>query len=89
MHNTFTVMWMKPIIHVLGSSTVDCVGAPIGSNQRLYQIGIFCFSAKHAALRGKSKDWLAARNQGDVSEWGDMCLSADCCFSEQALYKSN
>jgi hypothetical protein len=32
-----------------------------------YKIGICCFSAKHAALRGKSKDWLA-RNQDNV--WG-------------------
>ena len=30
-----------------------------------------CFSAKHAALRKKSKDWLA-RNQNNVSEWSDM-----------------
>jgi hypothetical protein len=36
-----------------------------------YEIGICCFSAKHAALRRKSKDWLA-RNQNIVSEWSDM-----------------
>jgi hypothetical protein len=36
-----------------------------------YEIGICCFSAKHAALRRKSKDWLA-RNQNNVSEWSDM-----------------
>ena len=36
-----------------------------------YKIGICCFSAKHAALRRKSKDWLA-RNQNNVSEWSDM-----------------
>ena len=30
-----------------------------------------CFSAKHATLRRKSKDWLV-RNQDNVSEWGDM-----------------
>jgi hypothetical protein len=35
-----------------------------------YKIGISCFSAKHAALRRKSKDWLA-RNQNNISEWGD------------------
>jgi hypothetical protein len=29
------------------------------------------FFAKHAALRRKSKDWLA-RNQNNVSEWSDM-----------------
>jgi len=36
-----------------------------------YKIGICCFSAKHAALRRKSKGWLA-RNQNNVSEWGDV-----------------
>jgi hypothetical protein len=30
------------------------------------EIGIYCFSAKHSALRRKSKDWLA-RNQANVS----------------------
>jgi hypothetical protein len=33
---------------------------------------------KQAALRRKSKDWLA-RNQNNVSEW------SDCYFSERAL----
>ena len=51
-----------------------------------YKIVIFCFSAKHAALRTKSKDWLA-RNQGNVSKWSDM-LTIDGCFSELALYKN-
>ena len=36
-----------------------------------YKIGICCVSAKHAALRRKSKDWLA-RNQNNVFEWSDM-----------------
>jgi hypothetical protein len=40
-----------------------------GSN-KYYNIGIYCFSAKHA-LRRESKDWLA-RNQDIVSEWGNM-----------------
>ena len=35
--------------------------------------GIFGFSTKHTALRGKSKDWLA-RNQNYVSMWIDMTL---------------
>ena len=35
------------------------------------KIGICCFSAKHATLRKKSKDWLA-RNQNNLSEWSDM-----------------
>jgi hypothetical protein len=38
-----------------------------------YRIGICCFSAKHTAFRRKSKDWLA-RNQDNVSEWGDMSI---------------
>jgi hypothetical protein len=36
-----------------------------------YKIGICCFSAEHAALRRKSKDWLD-RNQDNVPEWSDM-----------------
>jgi hypothetical protein len=32
-----------------------------------------CFSVKHAALRRKSKDWLA-RNQNNVFEWGDISI---------------
>jgi len=38
-----------------------------------YKIGICCFYAKHAGLKRKSKDWLA-RNQDNVSEWGDMSI---------------
>ena len=36
-----------------------------------YKIGISCFSAKYAALRSKSKDWLA-RNRNNVAGWSDM-----------------
>ena len=37
-----------------------------------YEIGICCFSTKHAtSIRRKSKDWLV-RNQNIVSEWSDM-----------------
>jgi hypothetical protein len=36
-----------------------------------YKIGIYCFSTKHAALRRKTKDWLAL-NQDNVSEWCDL-----------------
>jgi hypothetical protein len=44
--------------------------SPDGQNKD-YEIGMCCFSAKHAALRRKSKDWLA-RNQDNVFEWGNM-----------------
>jgi len=48
------------------------VEVPIGSNQS-HEIGICCFSAKHAAWRRKNKDWLP-RNQDKVSELGDMSI---------------
>jgi hypothetical protein len=37
------------------------------------EIDICCLSAKHAALRRESKDWLAW-NQDNVSELGDMSI---------------
>ena len=39
---------------------------PRSDQTKNYEIGICCFSAKHAALRSKSKDW-SARNQNNVS----------------------
>jgi len=36
-----------------------------------YKIGMSRFSAKHAVLSRKNKDWLA-RNQNSVSEWSDL-----------------
>ena len=44
---------------------------PRSGQTKDYQIGICCFSAKHATLRRKSKD-RQARNQNNVSEWSDM-----------------
>jgi hypothetical protein len=46
------------MVFVLASSAAD---------PKYYQIGIYCFSAKYAALRNKSNVWLT-RNQDDVSE---------------------
>ena len=50
-----------------------CIGGVMldSGQTKDYKIGICCFSARHAALRRKSKDWLA-RNQNNVSEWSDM-----------------
>ena len=51
------------MVSVVASSAVDR-----GFEQtKDYTIGMCCFSAKHAALRRKRKDWFA-RN---VSEWSD------------------
>ena len=59
------------MVSVLALSVVDR-GFELRSGQtKDYKIGICCFSAKHAALRRKSKDWLAW-NQNNVSEWSDM-----------------
>ena len=59
------------MVSVLASSAIDCGYEPRSCQTKEYKIGICCFSAKNAALRRKSKDWLA-RNQNNVSEWSDM-----------------
>jgi hypothetical protein len=59
------------MVCVLASSTVDRGFEPQSGQTKDYAIGMCCFSAKHAALRRKSKDWLA-RNQNNVSEWSDI-----------------
>jgi len=53
------------MVSVFASSAVD------RGQTKDFKIGICCFSVKHAALRRKSKDWLA-RNQDNVAECGDM-----------------
>ena len=59
------------MVSVLASSAVDLGFKPRSGQTKNYNIGICCFSAKHASLRRKSKHWLA-RNQNNVSEWGEM-----------------
>jgi hypothetical protein len=61
------------MVSELASSLVDRGFETRSGQTKDYNIGICCFSAKHAALRRKSKDWLA-RNQDNVSEWGDMSV---------------
>ena len=60
-------------VMVIISSVVDPVLAPISGQTKNYKIDICCFSANHAAFRRKSKEWLA-RNQDNVSAWGDMSI---------------
>ena len=50
---------------------VDCGFEHMSVQTKDYGIHIYCFSAKHTALRRKSKDWLP-RNQDNVSEWIDI-----------------
>ena len=59
------------MVGVLASSAVDRRLEPRSDQTKDYNIGIYCFSAKHIALRRKSKDWLAW-HQNNVSEWSDM-----------------
>ena len=59
------------MVSVLASSAVDRGFEHRSGYTKYYKIGICCFSAKHVALRGQRKDWLA-RNQNNVSEWSDM-----------------
>jgi hypothetical protein len=61
------------MVSVLASSAVDHGFGPRSCQTKDYKIGICCFSAKQAALRRKSKDWLA-QNQNNVSEWSDMSI---------------
>jgi hypothetical protein len=56
---------------VLISSAVDREFEPRSGQTKDYNNGICCFSAKYAALRRKSKYWLA-QNQNNVSEWSHM-----------------
>ena len=47
------------MVSVLTSSAVDREFEPWLGKTKIYKINICCFSAKHAALICKSKDWLA------------------------------
>jgi hypothetical protein len=59
------------MVSVLASSAVDRAFESRSGQTKEYQICMCCFSAKHSALRRKSKDWLA-RNQDNVSKWGEI-----------------
>ena len=61
------------MVSVLASSVVDRGFEPRSGQTKDYTIDICCFSAKHAALRRKSKYWLG-RNQNYVLEWSDMSI---------------
>ena len=47
------------MVSVFTSSSVNRGFEPRLDQTKYYKIGICCFSAKHVALRSKSKDWLA------------------------------
>jgi hypothetical protein len=59
------------MVSLLASSAVARGFEPRSGQTKDYEIGMCCFSARHAALRIKSKNWLAQEN---VSEWSDMSI---------------
>ena len=63
------------MVSMLASSAIDRGFEPRSGQTKDYKIGICCFTAKHAALRRKSKGWMAL-NLNNVSEWGDMSTRA-------------
>ena len=60
------------MIDMLALSVVDHRLKPQSNQTKDFNIGICCFSAKHAALRSKSKEKLARNKDNDVSEWSNM-----------------
>ena len=70
------------MVSMLASSAVDRGFKPRLGQTKDDKIGICCFSANHAALRRKSKDWLAW-NQNNMSEWSAMSTRG-LLFSEIA-----
>ena len=70
------------MVSMLAPSAIDRGIKFRESQTKDYKIGICCFSAKYAALRRKSKDWLA-QNQDDVFEWSNMSTRG-LLFSELA-----
>ena len=78
MHRDSTFIYFRNcivgvMVSVFTSSVLDRGFDPQSGQTKDYEIGIWCFSAKHAALRRKSKDWLA-QNQNNVSEWSNVSI---------------
>ena len=59
------------MVRVLFSSAANRGFEHRSGQTKDYTISNCCFSDKHATIGRKNKDWLA-RNQNNVSEWGDM-----------------
>ena len=71
------------MVSMLASIVVDRGFEPRSCQTKDYKIGIYCFSAKHVALRRRAKTgWFGI---SIMCPSGTTGLSADCCFSELAL----
>jgi hypothetical protein len=58
------------MVSVLASGLLDREFEDQSDQNKSYNIGIRCFSAKHTPIRRESKYWLARTQY--VSEWSDM-----------------
>ena len=54
------------MVSMFASFAIDRGSESWSGQSKDHKIGICCFSAEHAALRRKSKDWLV-QNQDNVS----------------------
>ena len=61
------------MVRAFSANGADGGFEPRSSQNKDYNIGFGCFSAKQAAIKRKSKYWLAS-NQNNVSECGDMSI---------------
>ena len=84
-----TTTWTSSYIKRIGGVMVTMLASsgfePWSGQRTDYTICIFCFSAKHAALR-KTTGWFGSRI---MCLSRATCLSTDWCFSELALCNSN
>ena len=78
-------LFVGVMVIVLATYAVDFWFKPHSVQTKDYKYGICCFSAKHAALRTKCKDWLA-QNQNNVI----MCQRrATCLHDMQTVVLAN
>ena len=61
------------MVSMLAKGAIDREFEHRSDQNKGYNIDIYCFSAKHTALRTKCKDGLAW-HQDNVSEWRDMSI---------------
>jgi hypothetical protein len=71
------------MVSVLASSEVDRGFEPQSGQTKDYKIGICCYSAKHAALRRKSKDWLALNHNNMLFQWAR--IPFNCRHEENSI----
>jgi hypothetical protein len=66
------------MVSMLALSAVDRGFEHRSGQTKDYKIDMCCFSAKHMALRKKSKYWFD-RNQGNCVQWCDMSSHGLLC----------